>query len=168
MRIGVTSHRPNRLWGYNIFTPPYYKLRGLFKEILLSEQCTDARTGMALGGDTVFALAVLDLKKQGVNIKLHCDIPCRGHSSKWINSKDVILYDKILEQADEVTLVSDMDYEPRLMQIRNEHIVNSIDKLICVYDGNNKGGTANCVRYAKGKGVDLILINPNEIEAVAK
>lgn len=165
MNIGVTGHRPDKLWGYRIFTPPYYKLRKRFQEILLDRGCTDARTGMALGADTIFALSVLDLKKEGVDIKLHCDIPCRNHSSKWPNEWDVVLYNKILEAADEINVVSDVEYQPWVMQKRNEYLVDRVDALIALYNGDEKGGTANCVRYAKNKGVEIILINPNEIEA---
>ena len=80
MKICVTGHRPDKLYGYNITTPKYIKLKDKFKELLIKNNCTEAITGMALGADMVFAVAVLELKNQGYDIKLHCAIPCRNHS----------------------------------------------------------------------------------------
>ena len=61
MRIAVTGHRPNKLYGYNIFSREWMSLKEEFKKLLVANHCTEAITGMALGVDTVFALAVLEL-----------------------------------------------------------------------------------------------------------
>ena len=158
MRISVTGHRPNKLYGYNIFSREWMSLKEEFKKLLVDNHCTEAITGMALGVDTVFALAVLELQDEGYNIKLHCAIPCRNHSCKW-NRESVELYDNILKRADVVKLVTDAEYEPWMMQARNEYMVDLADKIIAVWDGSN-GGTANCVRYAEKKGKDIIRIVP--------
>ena len=158
MRIAVTGHRPNKLYGYNIFSREWMSLKEEFKKLLVDNHCTEAITGMALGVDTVFALAVLELQDEGYNIKLHCAIPCRNHSCKW-NGESVELYDNILKRADVVKLVTDAEYEPWMMQVRNEYMVDLADKIIAVWDGSN-GGTANCVRYAEKKGKDIIRIVP--------
>ena len=158
MRISVTGHRPNKLYGYNIFSREWMSLKEEFKKLLVDNHCTEAITGMALGVDTVFALAVLDLQDEGYNVKLHCAIPCRNHSCKW-NRESVELYDNILKRADVVKLVTDAEYEPWMMQVRNEYMVDLADKIIAVWDGSN-GGTANCVRYAEKKGKDIIRIVP--------
>lgn len=158
MRIAVTGHRPNKLYGYNIFSREWISLKEEFKKLLVDNHCTEAITGMALGVDTVFALAVLELQDEGYNIKLHCAIPCRNHSCKW-NRESVELYDNILKRADVVKLVTDAEYEPWMMQVRNEYMVDLADKIIAVWDGSN-GGTANCVRYAEKKGKDIIRIVP--------
>ena len=70
-------------------------------------------SGMALGVDIVFALAVLELKREGYDIKLHCAIPCKNHSCKWIK-ESVDLYNDILSKADTVKLISDEEYKPWL------------------------------------------------------
>lgn len=158
MRIAVTGHRPNKLYGYNIFSREWISLKEEFKKLLVANHCTEAITGMALGVDTVFALAVLDLQDEGYNIKLHCAIPCRKQSCRW-NRESVELYDNILDRADVVKLVTDAEYEPWMMQVRNEYMVDLADKIIAVWDGSN-GGTANCVRYAEKKGKDIIRIVP--------
>lgn len=160
MIIGLTGHRPHKLYGYNLETKRYYNLKDRIKEILIENQCEEAITGMALGADIILAYAVLELKLEGYDIKLHCAIPCRNHSCKW-NTHDQKVYDKILQIADKVTLVTDEEYRPALMQIRNEFIVDTCDKLIAVWNGS-KGGTGNCVNYARRKNKEIIQLEPSQ------
>ena len=158
MIISVTGHRPDKLYGYDLSDKRWQELKNQIKDILKSNNCTEAITGMALGVDTIFALAVLELKDEGYDISLHCAIPCQGHSSKW-PSKSKKQYDEILKKADKVVLVSDEPYKPWLMQKRNQYMVDLSEKVIAVFDGTN-GGTKNCVDYAKKKNKDIILIEP--------
>lgn len=158
MKICVTGHRPNKMYGYNIYNEQWTTLKENFKKLLIENNCDEAITGMALGVDTVFALAVLDLKDEGYNIKLHCAIPCKNHSCKW-NKESVDQYNYILSKADIVKLVSDEPYKPWLMQKRNEYMVDISDMMIAVWDGT-PSGTANCVRYAWEKNKRIIRINP--------
>ena len=158
MKICVTGHRPNNLYGYNLSDPRWQRLKEQFKSILKENNCEEAITGMALGVDTVFALAVLELKNEGYDIKLHCAIPCKNHSCKWIK-ESVDQYNYILSKADIVKLVSEEEYKPWLMQKRNEYMVDLADKVIAVWD-DSKGGTANCVKYAEKVGKEIIRIKP--------
>lgn len=158
MNICVTGHRPHKLYGYDLSDIRWQNLKEQFKRMLIEEDCTEAISGMALGVDTVFALAVLELKEEGRDIKLHCAIPCRNHSSKWY-AESKKLYDDILSKADIVTLVSDQPYAPYLMQKRNEFIVDHSDAVIAVWDGS-PSGTANCVNYAMKNNKKIYRINP--------
>lgn len=158
MKICVTGHRPNKLYGYNLNHPSYIALKNTFKKLLHDNNCTEAITGMALGVDTIFAIAVLELKDEGYNIKLHCAIPCKNHSCKWLK-ESVELYNSILERADIVKLVSEEEYKPYLMQKRNEYMVDLAEKVIAVWDGTN-GGTGNCVKYAQKKNKEIIRVCP--------
>lgn len=158
MTICVTGHRPNKLYGYDLKNPKWIELKNNLKSILIENQCNEAISGMALGVDTVFAIAVLELKNEGHNIKLHCAIPCKNHSCKWIR-ESVDLYNYILSKADKVCIVTDEEYKPWLMQKRNEYMVNNSDIIIAVWDGTN-GGTANCVRYAEKQNKKIIRITP--------
>lgn len=109
---------------------------------------------MALGVDTVFALAVLELKKEGFDIKLCCAIPCLNHSSKWPKqSQDQ--YNEILKQADFIKIVTEKPYSKELMQIRNEYMVNYAEIIYAVWDGST-GGTKNCIEYAKSQNKNII------------
>lgn len=156
MTICATGHRPNKLYGYNLMDPRWISLKGKMKQLLISNQCNEAISGMALGVDTIFALAVLELKQQGYPIKLHCAIPCRHHSSKW-RDESIAMYSEILHQADKIVLVSDEEYQPWVMQKRNEYMVDLSDKVIAVWDGT-PGGTANCVKYAQKCHKEIIRI----------
>lgn len=158
MTICVTGHRPNKLYGYDLKNPKWIELKNNLKSILIENQCNEAISGMALGVDTVFAIAVLELKNEGHNIELHCAIPCKNHSCKWIG-ESVDLYNYILSKADKVCIVTDEEYKPWLMQKRNEYMVNNSDIIIAVWDGTNSG-TANCVRYAEKQNKKIIRITP--------
>lgn len=54
MVIGVTGHRPKRLdktrYGYDLTSPGWVELRAKFKDILIENNCTEAISGMTLGG----------------------------------------------------------------------------------------------------------------------
>ena len=158
MKISVTGHRPNKIYGYDIHNKQWTELKEKFKGLLVENNCDEAITGMALGVDTVFALAVLELKEEGYPINLHCAIPCKGHSNRW-RVENIILYNKILNQADKVIIVTNEDYQPYFMQKRNEYMVDLADKVIAVWDGS-KGGTYNCVKYAEKRGKEIIKIEP--------
>ena len=158
MKICVTGHRPNKIYGYDIYNKQWTELKEKFKKLLVENNCDEAITGMALGVDTVFALAVLELKEEGYDIKLHCAIPCVNYTWKWIK-ESVDLYDKIIAKADIYKLVSDEFYKPWLMQRRNEYMVYLADKVIAVWNGST-GGTYNCVKYAEKCGKEIIRIVP--------
>lgn len=158
MKISVTGHRPNKMYGYDIHNKQWTELKEKFKKLLIENNCDEAITGMALGVDTVFALAVLELKDEGYDIKLHCAIPCANYTWKWIK-ESVKQYDEIIKRADIYKLVSDEFYKPYLMQKRNEYMVDLSDKIIAVWDGS-KSGTGNCVRYAEKCGKEIIRILP--------
>lgn len=165
MTICVTGHRPDKLWGYDIGRIEYKILRRVFKQKLMKDHCNIAISGMALGTDTIYALAALELKAEGFPIKLACFIPCEGHSSKW-NERDREIYDRILKLADYICLVNKGPYEAWKMQARNQAMVNHSNKVIALYDGS-AGGTQNCVKYAESKGKDIHLIEPKWIEELA-
>lgn len=165
MKICVTGHRPDKLYGYDIYNKEWTGLKDTFKEMLTEYGCTEAITGMALGVDTVFALAVLELKEEGQDIKLHCAIPCRNHPSRWPEASKR-QYQEILDKADIVKLVSDEEYKPYLMQKRNVYMVDLAEKVIAVWDGS-PSGTAHCVRYAEKCGKEIVRIDPWEIKREA-
>lgn len=165
MVICVTGHRPNKLYGYDLSDPRWQMLKLTFKTILQENHCTEAISGMALGVDTIFALAVLELKEEGFDIKLHCAIPCKNHSCKW-PQKSIELYNKILQKADIVKLVSEQEYRPYLMQVRNRYMVDHSDKVVAVWDGS-KSGTANCVEYAEKSQKEIVYVRPDTRTIVA-
>ena len=161
MRICVTGHRPNKLWGYDISNREWTALKDEFKRLLIARKCAEAITGMALGVDTVFALAVLELKDTGYDIKLHCALPCQNQERFWAPEAKK-QYHEILEKADKVTMVTDAPYSAYLMQKRNQFMVDNSDTVLAVWDGS-KSGTGNCVEYAKKKNVPVFVLEPSQV-----
>ncbi|MFE7817864.1 SLOG family protein [Priestia megaterium] len=162
IRIALTGHRPSRLGGYDYYSPVNIAIAFKLREHLLSHikqgKKIIAIGGMALGADTIFALVALKLKKQGFPVQFEAAIPCMNHEKKWPKESQE-MWHSIVDQADFVTYTSTMYYQPYLMQVRNEYMVNSCDELIAIFDGS-KGGTANCVNYAKKKEKKIIEVNP--------
>jgi uncharacterized phage-like protein YoqJ len=161
----VTGHRPNKLiGGYDYKSEMNMILRNELYRIISESDCNHFISGGALGVDQLFALEVIRLKKDNpeMGIILEIAVPCRNHSSKWF-PKSIEIYDYILKHADKVTLVTDAEYAPRLMQIRNEYMVNNADFVLAVWDGS-AGGTKNCIDYAKSKGKLIEYLNPNTME----
>jgi uncharacterized phage-like protein YoqJ len=119
---------------------------------------------MALGADTIFAFAALKYRNDNPskNIIVECAIPCRNHTNKW-NQESKDRYLRVLEEADIITKVSNEIYQPHLMQIRNEYMVNKCNKLLAIWDGSS-GGTGNCVKYARKISKEIIVIDPREIK----
>lgn len=161
--IAVTGHRPTKLFGYDMSRPEYMSMKRFMKAYLKKKCCTVAVSGMALGVDQLFAEAVLELKEEGYDIKLHCAIPCKNHSSKWPRKSQEI-YEDILKKADEIHLVSDEEYKPYLMQKRNEYMVDMADEILAIWD-ESSGGTANCVRYAEKKEKTITKKKPSDFKA---
>lgn len=159
LTVCVTGHRPNKLYGYDMTDPRYIAIKDFMKEFLKMKECTEVYTGMALGIDQLFAEAVIELKDEGYQIELNCAIPCKNHSCKWPLASQKH-YGEILEKADNIILVSDKEYSPYLMQLRNEYMVDKSDEVLAIWDGSD-GGTGNCVRYANKVGKKVTVVIPS-------
>jgi uncharacterized phage-like protein YoqJ len=63
------------------------------------------------------------------------------------------------------------NYHPAKMQKRNEYMVDNSDFVIAVFDGEQKGGTFNCIKYAlnqTNRNLQIHIINPNTLEVEIK
>jgi uncharacterized phage-like protein YoqJ len=176
MIITVTGHRPDKLGNaYDVHHPTNVAIGKKMRDFILKQSGFDRNTmsfssdevvtlisGMALGIDTIWALVALKLKREFPNkFQLECAIPCKNHSSRWLAESKKI-YEDILSKADIVTQVSDEEYKPYLMQKRNEYMVDKADFVFAVWDGS-KGGTGNCVNYAKKKKRTIYVLHPFEL-----
>lgn len=160
MVASFTGHRPNKLKGYNPKDNKelLWKIHAAIVD-LIENKCADTFiNGLALGVDIWSAKIVLKLKEKYPHIKLISAIPCRNHSCKW-REEDRNLWQEVCDKSDEVVLVTDEDYKPYLMQIRNEWMVNKSDIVIAIWDGS-KGGTGNCVNFAQKIKKEIIIIKP--------
>ncbi|MDD4292249.1 MAG: SLOG family protein, partial [Clostridia bacterium] len=123
-------------------------------------------SGMALGVDTIFALAAINLQSiKGHNTRLVCALPCLGQDLHW-QQQDAIRYGQILKLSDEVVYVSNQLYINGCMQARNQYMINRCNVLIAVYNGDRRGGTADTVKRAQKAGKEIIFIHPKEIAPV--
>ena len=62
--------------------------------------------------------------------------------------------------ADKVIDVSPDPYAVWKMQKRNIWMVDQSNVVIAVWDGKKSGGTYNCIKYAVGKGLPVLVIHP--------
>lgn len=172
-----TAHRPSKLYGYNIYTPKYYKLGRLIRKkcinLIENQDISNFISGGALGGDTISFLVINKLKGTYPNIKNILAVPFRNQPIKWINQEDTDRYNHIKTLADKIIYVDTLEqyklkgyqediYYPAKMQKRNEFMVDNCDILIAVWDGS-RGGTYNCIKYCEKQGKEIIRINPKEI-----
>ncbi len=112
-------------------------------------------TGGAIGFDQLAAKIILEKKYQGIQVKLICVLPCREQDKLW-KSADKILYREIINNADKIIYVSEL-YDKDCMRRRNSKLVEIADVCVCALK-NEYSGTAQTVRIAKNKGIEVINI----------
>ena len=156
MVCGFTGHRPEKLpWGSDEGDERCAAL----KERLTRAVCSQVERGadvflcgMARGCDFYFAEAVLNLKREGLGVRMEAVLPCPEQPSRWPRA-DARRYERILKECDAVYLVQER-YTDGCMLRRNRAMIDRCDTLISVWDGT-LGGTAAAVRYARHKGIEI-------------
>ena len=146
----VTGHRPN---GFP-FTrsqadrsyAEYMEMLSKTIEELIQNGYSHFITGMAEGADLDFALLVLRHKEIYPHIVLEAALPYPIPSGNHINSA-VQERVAILERCDTVQEVSPA-YHRGCMQKRNIYMVDKADLILAIWNGTEKGGTWNTIRYA--------------------
>lgn len=119
---------------------------------LYSQGITTFLAGGAIGFDTIAAKAVIKYRKAHRDVRLVLVIPCRDQTKMW-KLADIIIYNHIKKQADEVICLSDHYYNG-CMHDRNKYLVDHSSACIC-YLTQLDGGTAHTVKYAKSKGLSV-------------
>lgn len=172
----VTGHRPKSHWGtYDETDPRIQKVKQALAHLVATLQAQDGYTrfitGMAIGVDTWFAEAVLQVKDYGRDIELIAAVPFEGQEQAWPSSTQK-RYHSILDRCDDVQVIDEFvdhqlgpGYHPAKMQLRNEWMVDHSSLTIAVWNGND-GGTGNCVAYAKRRNNQLIVIDPEDATLV--
>lgn len=182
--IGFTGHRPDKLGGYNWYADKNIEIRDVLWQ-KVCEVISDYKnnnninefhfvTGGALGIDQ-FAFDIVSEAQAFINsykITTEIAVPFKNQPIKW-HQEDIDRYYNQLQDADKVTYVDTLDnykikgyeegkYYPAKMQKRNEYMVDISDIIIAVWDGS-KGGTYNCIQYAKKQNKKIIVINPKKV-----
>ena len=161
-----TGHRPQKLpWGYDEEWEDCVKLKLKLAceiEAMRKKGVTTFITGKAIGVDMWAAEIVLDLKSAYPQdtIKLIAAIPYEGQANKWSVEYRERYFD-ILAQADQEVIFQE-HYTKSCMHERNRFMVDNSAYMIAVFNGD-KGGTANTLHYAESKGLNIVIINPNDL-----
>lgn len=147
MIIAGTGHRPDKLGGYGKAVKD--KLYTLAHRWLIKNVPSKVISGMALGWDQALAYAALD-----IGLYVIAAIPFPEFYSKWpVKIQQEAL--NLLSRVDKIETISQGNFTPLKMQLRNQWMVDSCDTVLALYNGT-PGGTANCVKYAEYKGKPVI------------
>lgn len=113
-------------------------------------------SGFAEGADQLFAEAVVALREQHPEICLTAVIPFPDRERRLRRQPDTA---KLLAACQEVVVTSDR-YQSGVYRVRNEYLVAHAQRVIAVYDGRSRGGTAATVRMAYRAARDIVLLPP--------
>ena len=152
-----TGNRPYKLpWGDDETDPRFLAVRQKLAEIvdaLVDRGYSLFISGMAQGGDTYFAEAVLNAKKNRKGVYLECAVPCPEQPDAWDGAAKN-RYKTILAAADFVTTLQP-SYTRACMLKRNRYMVEK-SSVIITLDYSGDGGTAYTVNYAVKAGLEII------------
>lgn len=173
-----TGHRPQAtcMFGFDMKHFGYDPLKeSLTKSIELCIQYEDINrfiSGGAQGVDQIAFWCIHKLKTIFPDIKNIVAVPFKDQPLAWKDKKAVKWYFKMLEKADEIVYVDELDdfrykvneiaignYHIEKMSRRNEYMVNNSRILIAVFD-SSKGGTRNCYSYAQKESKTIFRIDP--------
>ena len=148
-----TGHRPDKLpWGNREDDPRCIRAKEQIAQALERAYAAGFRhfmCGMAKGGDLYFAQAVLELREQRPDVTLEGVRPCENQADSW-TAEEKRQYWAILDQCDYETLVQH-HYDRFCMMRRNRYMVDRSARIIALYNGEPKGGTAQTPAYALQK-----------------
>lgn len=160
-----TGHRPENLsWMRDEDSDRTKKLKktlSLVIDTAIKDGYTDFYCGMARGIDTFAAEIVIEKAQKNKNIRLHAALPCPKQSMGWAESEKE-RFEKILGYAATRTIISPM-YTDTCMLARNRFMVDNSQRVIAVWNGFFRGGTAYTVRYAKKESKEIYLIRPKDL-----
>ena len=145
-----TGHRPDKLpWGTDEHDPRCIALKQRLTravERAYEAGCRHFICGMARGCDLYFCQAVLDLRERHPDVTVEAAIPCQTQTDSW-PAPERARHAALLDQCDFETMVQH-HYDRGCMMRRNRYMVDRSCRIIAVYDGVPKGGTANTLAYA--------------------
>ena len=120
----------------------------------------DFYAGGAMGWDAICSKTVLDLKKRGLDVRLHIILPCcfEEYTQKW-NDTDKQELMSIMSRSETVEYISE-HYTKDCMKRRNQKLVDSAGWLWCFYDEKrSRSGTGQTVRMAEKLGLRIRNLN---------
>lgn len=152
-----TGNRPYKLPWINDETDPRFSAMKKKLDETIENLIEDGYSlfvgGMAQGGDTYFAEAILAAKKRHDGVFLECAVPCPEQPRAW-DGEAQRRYKKILDAADFVTIVQP-SYTRACMLKRNRYMVDKSSAIITL-DYSGDGGTKYTVDYARKSGLKIV------------
>lgn len=166
--LTFTGRRPKYLFGYEDKQSYLILCRYLYTKVerLFKEGFTRFISGGAQGFDQCAFRVVNALKKHypDAGIKNILYLPCKNQAGKWGDTGlfGKSEYEKMLKAADEIRYISD-EYTNRCLIERNHAMVDDSDAVIGLFSDETyeklySSGTAECLNYAKDKGIDIYQI----------
>ena len=161
MKIAATGHRPGKLgneWdGIGIHSD---KVRSFLQSIVnhyYETEQLELISGMALGVDMIWAEVAIDN-----GLHFIAAIPCFNQEGKWSWRQQKRYHEILNHPLCDKRIITASTYNPKVMSIRNEWMVDACDLLVGVFDGS-PGGTANCIDYAIRQKRKIKVMSPNDI-----
>lgn len=157
MRVAaVTGHRPGSLDGDHTCSSRLWQhIRTTLANAIDQHHIHHLLIGMAIGVDQTAAQVAIDR-----NINWTACVPFADQPSRWPQPAQQQWW-QLLQQADQVIVVSNTGYTPAVMHIRNHWMVDHADMLLAVWDQRNQGGTTSCVQYAQRRQTQIWHIPPD-------
>ncbi len=110
--------------------------------------------GGAYGFDLLCGASVLSITQ--MDCSLICILPFVGHDVKW-NIKDKEEFIRI-QRACTKTIITSGEYSKDVYRKRNQFLVDNSSKVIAYWDGKYSSGTAQTLRMARKKELEIINI----------
>ncbi|VXD10664.1 conserved hypothetical protein [Planktothrix paucivesiculata PCC 9631] len=150
----ITGHR---LFNYPFYYPNLHQGVNQLTDLAINRGITTFLTGMALGTDAIAAIIWAER-----NLTWKAILPCPDQDSKW-SLRQREDYHQILSKASEVKVLYPQ-YQPGVMQARDQYLVNNSSLGLAVWDGRTTGGTFLTISMARKTKLPLIIFNPNTFE----
>lgn len=160
-----TGHRPNKLpWRNNEWDPRCLALKDWLDSALEQAYQDGYRhflCGMAQGCDLYFCEAVLKLRKRYPDVKLEAAIPCPQQAQRWAAPQRE-RYRRLCVQCDLETVIQPY-YDAHCMLRRDRYMVSRSSRIIAVFNGT-PGGTMQTMAYALQQKLEVVRLDPDEIQ----
>ena len=123
---------------------------------LINDGYCDFYSGGAVGWDTICERAIVDLKAEGFEIRLHLILPCNfEEQTRGWSEDEKQEFIRIQSCADSIEYISE-HYSDSCMKQRNQKLVDNADMAICYFDARRtRSGTGQTVRMAEKKGMRI-------------
>ena len=157
-----TGHRPEKMpWSKDENGPLGIEFKFRLRETLeylIGRGYTDFLSGGSRGFDMMAAEIILSLRETYPWIRLTLVCPWNGQADKW-EEKDRVRWQAILEASDKVVYISG-HYEKSAYFRRNAYMLENAQMLLACYNGDQRSGTGQTIRYAHRKGIKFSILRP--------